>query len=434
MNKNIFIFDQNKCVGCHACVIACINENGFQSPEQCRNVHKSQDHHFPDLPLFYLSIACNHCDDAPCMKNCPALAYSRDKKTGAVIHYPEKCIGCKYCTWACPYDAPKYNPKSGIVEKCTFCNHRIEEELKPACADLCPVGALDFSNTVFTSEESKASTPVPVEVGSNIKINKRRNNSGPEIDLDIFENQQYHKKETKKYEKISAIKEWPLVIFTLLSAILVSLYASNRSELFQPNNKLFYLGLGAVSALLSMLHLGKKFRVWRSVLNQKNSWLSKEILSFALFFVGVLMDFFLIDIPNVIVVLLGVILLISIDMLYSLATWRWPIKIHSAQSVFIGITIYLILVNSIYLLAFILTFRLTIYIFRAFISSNTNLILPVLRILLPCIAFGVLLYQELILSILLLIIGEIIDRVQFYNELGVPDPKEEFHLTITKKS
>ncbi len=434
MNKNIFIFDQNKCVGCHACVIACINENGFQSPEQWRNVHKSLDHHFPDLPLFYLSIACNHCDDAPCMKNCPALAYSRDEKTGAVIHYPEKCIGCKYCTWACPYDAPKYNPKSGIVEKCTFCSHRIEEKLKPACANLCPVGALDFSNTEFTREESQESSPVPIDVGSNIKINKLRKTNSPEIDLDIFENQQYPKKENLKHKKISAKEEWPLVIFTLLSTILVSLYASEKPELLEPVYKLIYLGLGAVSALLSMLHLGKKFRVWRSALNQKNSWLSKEILSFTLFFGGVLMDFFLIDIPNVIVIFLGVVLLISIDMLYSLATWRWPIKIHSAQSVFIGITIYLVLVNSIYLLAFILTFRLTIYIFRTSISLNTNLILPILRILLPCIAFGFLLYQELILSAMLLIIGEIIDRVQFYNELSVPDPKEEFHLTITKKS
>ncbi len=423
MNKNIFIFDQNKCIGCHACVIACINENGFQSPEQWRNVHKSQENHFPDSPLFYLSIACNHCDNAPCMKNCPTLAYSRDEKTGAIVHHPEKCIGCKYCTWACPYDAPKYNPKSGIVEKCTFCNHKIEEELKPACANLCPVGALDFSNTVFTIEESKASSPVPVEVGSNIKINKLRNKSGPEIDLDIFKNQQYDKKENLKHEKISAKEEWPLVIFTLLSAILVSLYASQRTELFRIANKFIYLGLGVISALLSMLHLGKKFRVWRSVLNQKNSWLSKEILSFALFFVGVLIDFFLIDISNVIIIFFGVILLISIDMLYSLATWRWPIKMHSAQTLFIGITFYAALTSSYLILAFILAFRLTIYFYK---SINSLKIIHTLRIILPIASFGLLLNQQFILPLALLLIGEIIDRIEFYNELNVPDPKKEF--------
>ncbi|HKK80676.1 MAG TPA: 4Fe-4S dicluster domain-containing protein, partial [Prolixibacteraceae bacterium] len=126
MEKNIFIYDYNKCVGCHACVVACTNENGFQSPETWRNIHSSNSIHYPQLPLFYLSLACNHCDDAPCLQNCPAHAYSRDEKTGAVIHHPEKCMGCKYCTWACPYDAPKFNPKEGIIEKCTFCNHRIE--------------------------------------------------------------------------------------------------------------------------------------------------------------------------------------------------------------------------------------------------------------------------------------------------------------------
>ena len=232
MEKNIFIFDQNKCVGCHACVIACMNENGFQSPDQWRNIHKSQDINFPHLPLFYLSLACNHCDDAPCLQNCPALAYSRDEKTGAIIHDPDKCIGCKYCTWACPYDAPKFNPKTGIIEKCTFCNHRIEEDLKPACAELCPVGALDFINTEFTREESNESSPVPVNVGSHIKVNKLRKSAGPEMDLALFNDQTEKRKQKKKHQKISAYEEWPLIIFTLLSATLVSLYASKICQSF----------------------------------------------------------------------------------------------------------------------------------------------------------------------------------------------------------
>ena len=159
MEKNIFIFDYNQCVGCHACVVACINENGFQEPKQWRNIHQSNNTHFPQLPLFYLSLACNHCADAPCLKNCPANAYSRDEKTGAVIHHSEKCIGCQYCTWACPYDAPKFNPKEGIIEKCTFCNNRIEENLKPACANLCPTGALDFTLVELSRQESVKSSP-----------------------------------------------------------------------------------------------------------------------------------------------------------------------------------------------------------------------------------------------------------------------------------
>ncbi len=68
------------------------------------------------------------------MKNCPALAYTRDKETGAIIHHAEACIGCKYCTWTCPYDAPKFNEATKIVEKCNFCVDRISDGKQPACA------------------------------------------------------------------------------------------------------------------------------------------------------------------------------------------------------------------------------------------------------------------------------------------------------------
>ena len=142
MSRKSFLFDLNKCVGCHACVVACTIENQTLPETVWRDINSFNPSGNPDIPLFHYSLACNHCDDPPCLKNCPALAYSKDFITGAVIHFANKCIGCKYCTWACPYDAPKFNEKTRIIEKCTFCNHRIEEDLKPACANLCPTGAL----------------------------------------------------------------------------------------------------------------------------------------------------------------------------------------------------------------------------------------------------------------------------------------------------
>jgi len=423
MQKNIFIFDQNKCVGCHACVVACINENGFQEPALWRNVHKSQDGHFPGLPLFYLSLACNHCDDAPCLKNCPALAYSRDKNTGAVIHHPEKCIGCKYCTWACPYDAPKFNPKQGIIEKCTFCNHRIEHNLKPACANLCPVGALDFSYKEFTRGQSVNSSPVPVDAGSKIEINKLRKTVGPEIDLELFKNQPEKNKEYKKLSKISAKEEWPLVIFTLLSALLVSIYASPITDFNNLLSKILYLGFGVFAALLSMLHLGQKQRAWRSVLNIQNSWLSKEILLFSLFFAGIFTDFFLFDIPNIIVTVIGILLLISIDMLYKLATWEWPVKWHSAQTLFIGLTAYALFSESIYVLVFMLALRLTLYAYKSYKVKSKNSVVIALRLILPAVSVFALVNKENMLVVtVILLFGEIIDRIDFYNELQVPEP------------
>lgn len=426
MQKNIFIFDQNKCVGCHACVLACINENGFQSPDQWRNIHSSNNTHFPNLPLFYLSLACNHCDDAPCLKNCPALAYSRDEKTGAIIHNPEKCIGCKYCTWACPYDAPKYNPKTRVIEKCSFCNHRIENELDPACAHLCPTGALKFESTEFSKEESKESSPVKIDVGSNIKINKVRNSKGPKIDLSLFENQEAISKSGKKSKKISAIKEWPLILFTLLSSILVSLLISEKTNQFSIIQKHIFTGTALIAAVLSMLHLGNKIKAWRSIINIKNSWLSKEIMFFSLFFVLAFIDFYIITIPLVLKSFIGIIFLISIDMLYNLATWKWPLKIHSAQTIFIGITLFAVLTNSIYILSFIISFRLTIYIYRKLKNKAISFI-SILRIA-SIIAASILLYisSQNILMIFILLLGEVIDRIDFYNELNVPDPSLEY--------
>jgi len=426
MQKNIFIFDQNKCVGCHACVLACINENGFQSSDQWRNIHSSNNIHFPDLSLFYLSLACNHCDDAPCLKNCPSLAYSRNEVTGAIIHNPEKCIGCKYCTWACPYDAPKYNPITRIIEKCTFCSHRIEDKLDPACANLCPTGALSFESTEFSREDSTESSPIKVDVGSNIKIKKARNSNGPKMDLSLFKNQEIIANSNKKSNKISALKEWPLVLFTLLSSILVSLWISEKTNQFSIIQKYIFTVAAITTAILSMLHLGKKFRAWRSIINFKNSWLSKEIVFFSLFFILAFIDFYIYTIPLVLKSFIGILFLFSIDMLYKLATWKWPLKIHSAQTIFIGITLFALLTNSYYILSFIISFRLTIYIYQKIKNKALNFIsiLRVVSILTTVILLYISSLNILIISILFL--GEVIDRIGFYNELNVPDPSNEF--------
>jgi Fe-S-cluster-containing dehydrogenase component/DMSO reductase anchor subunit len=427
MEKNIFIFDQNKCVGCHACVLACINENGFQSPDQWRNIHSSENSHTPNLPLFYLSIACNHCDDAPCLKNCPALAYSRDDETGAIIHNPEKCIGCKYCTWACPFDAPKYNPKSRIIEKCTLCNHRIEDNLAPACAHLCPTGALSFESIEFSREDSKNSSPIKVDVGSRIKIEKPRKTQGPEMDLSLFMDQESISATNVLSSKINALKEWPLVLFTLLSSLTVGLFLSGLTNDFSSSQKYLFILTLMFTAILSMVHLGKKNRAWRSILNFKDSWLSKEIVFFSLFFVLAFIDFYILAIPLVLKSFIGILFLFSMDMLYKLATWKWPLKIHSAQTIFIGLTLFVFFTHSYYLFIFIISFRLTIYIYRKLKSGKTNHIISTTRI--ASLLFASIIFNITSLNYLMLILialGELIDRIEFYNELNVPDLSTEF--------
>lgn len=429
--KNIFVFDENKCVGCHACSVACMNENGFQAPEKWRNIHSSNPSHFPDIPLFYLSIACNHCEDAPCMKNCPANAYSRDEKTGAVIHHAEKCIGCKYCTWACPYDAPKYYPNKGIVEKCTFCNHRLAENEPPACAQLCPTGALSFSAEGFSREESKTDSPIAVDIGAHLKRVELKNSTGPEIDTTLFDDLKPSELFKMEDTKINAKKEWPLVIFTLLSAFLVSIYITSPRVPFL--NPLALIGVAFAGGLLSLVHLGKKQRAWRAVLNLKNSWLSREIFAYGLFFGLMAIDYFIYPIPHWLFFISGFALLFSIDKLYALAKWNWPIKMHQAQTLWIASSAWFLLEQNLLFFLGVAVARIAIFVMGTLTKQGAPKSGQTLRFLfLLIISFGLAADMTPLFLWTLFLTSEVMDRIAFYNQLEVPNPASE--ITNTKKN
>ena len=93
-------------------------------------------------------MACNHCQEPICLYQCPAKAITKTPDTGIVIIEEDKCIGCKLCSWVCPYDAPKYKSESNVMTKCTLCTHRIEENLQPACVSICPTDALNISENI----------------------------------------------------------------------------------------------------------------------------------------------------------------------------------------------------------------------------------------------------------------------------------------------
>lgn len=432
MEKNIFTFNKNQCVGCEACVVACMNENEFQPAGHWKKVYATNTSHFPNLPLYYLSLSCNHCDEAPCLHNCPARAYYRDSDTGAVLHDASKCIGCKLCTWACPYDAPIYNPRSGIIEKCTFCSHRIEENLKPACASLCPTGALDFANEEFSSSQALESSPVPVSTGSSLKVEELVKKEGPRMDKSLFlENPAMDTGTTKHTSRISAIKEWPLLVFTLLTSILVALYALGNIGLNSNQWAILILGGGVLSAVISMFHLGRKFRLWRTLLNVRHSWLSREILFFIFFYASVFLDLLVIPIPKIIPLCFALLLLVSVDSLYTLAFWNWKIKIHSAQTIFSALSIFLLLNDSLEYLIALSIFRIALYIIRRPGYRNNRrqqIWMMSARLLSLILAIGIAFYTgHLWLASLVLLPGEVIDRIEFYNELNLPQQQHLEH-------
>jgi len=187
------VIDLHSCVGCAGCDIACKSENNVTDGFAWSNHVLETVGTFPDVRFRYIPTLCNHCEDAPCVANCPTGAMLKTED-GLTLHDAGRCIGCRACQVACPYGAiyfneeqphplfreddeaaisggtatgpevadrvgapiPYYNPAreatypgirpKGIVEKCTFCDHRLAVGELPACVEACPADARIFGD------------------------------------------------------------------------------------------------------------------------------------------------------------------------------------------------------------------------------------------------------------------------------------------------
>jgi molybdopterin-containing oxidoreductase family iron-sulfur binding subunit len=222
MTRYAMAIDLDRCTGCEACVAACRVENNvpFPDPEEptggrsmaWMEMLRTVEGEFPRASARFLPLPCMHCEDAPCVKVCPVGA-TYQSEDGIVGQVYARCIGCRYCTTACPYTrrffnwrAPKWrepleqmlNPDvsvrpKGVVEKCTFCVQRIrkvkesarrdkrhvrDDELRrlPACAATCPTDAITFGDLddpdseVAVLSRSPRSTRLFEDLGTRPKV------------------------------------------------------------------------------------------------------------------------------------------------------------------------------------------------------------------------------------------------------------------------
>ncbi|HET9263174.1 MAG TPA: NrfD/PsrC family molybdoenzyme membrane anchor subunit [Vicinamibacterales bacterium] len=170
-----FAIDLRKCIGCHACTIACKAEHQIPiGVNRCwvKTVEKGT---FPDTRRFFFPVLCNQCTDAPCVRICPTSALFK-RRDGIVDLNGQSCIGCRACMEACPYDQLFIDPNTHTAEKCNFCANRVENKLLPSCVSVCPTQC-----RIFGDLDDPASEVSQIVQREAFTVRKPEKGTGPRV-------------------------------------------------------------------------------------------------------------------------------------------------------------------------------------------------------------------------------------------------------------
>jgi Fe-S-cluster-containing dehydrogenase component/DMSO reductase anchor subunit len=272
-----FEVDLDRCSGCKACVSACHSLNGLDDGETWREVGLllSQDWRQPFQQT--VTTACHHCLDPGCLNGCPVLAYDKDPFTGIVRHLDDQCIGCQYCVMKCPYDAPKYSPKRGIVRKCDMCANRLAIGEAPACVQACPSEAIRIvvSNNSEVTVSARRGDFLPAAPSPAYTLPTTRYKSSKPLPDSLLAGDHVHLTPSESH--------LPLVFMLVLSQLAVG--TSVAATFVEPSKLLLLIAAfaGGLAPSIALLHLGKPLKAWRAFLGWRTSWFSREAIAFGVF-------------------------------------------------------------------------------------------------------------------------------------------------------
>ena len=275
-----FHFNMTKCIGCRSCEIACNEQNGNPAEIHWRRFGEIEGGTWPDAQRSYLSMGCNHCLDAECVKGCPVEAYTKDPATGIVLHSADACIGCQYCVWNCPYSVPQFNPERGVVGKCDMCHGRLEDGLEPACVNACPESAIEIEivnmaewRKDYTGAESPGMPAAGVTISTTrITLPESGAFQLERVDLGHIQPEHAH---------LSLV-----FMTTLMQAVSGALIFGLLDKTISAITLLALVLIASAALTVSAMHLGRPAYAWRALKMWRRSWISREVLLYSLFFAG----------------------------------------------------------------------------------------------------------------------------------------------------
>lgn len=282
-----FEVDLDRCSGCKSCVVACHALNGLDEEETWRSVGTLIGGSRVAPVVQHVTAACHHCLQPACMAACPVNAYEKDPLTGIVKHLDDQCIGCQYCTIACPYEVPRYHPGKGIVRKCDMCAGRLAAGEAPACVQSCPheaisIKVVDRQQVIDDAEAANFLPAAPDPQHTLPATVYKTGRAFPRnlLPVDYFAVNVQH-------------AHLPLVIMLVLTQLSVGAFVVGLvlertlpAELIASLRPLLAanaLAFGLLALGASVLHLGRPRYAFRGVLGLRHSWLSREILAFGVF-------------------------------------------------------------------------------------------------------------------------------------------------------